>query len=424
GAAREPRKRFLGSCPCEALLPRAKDSTYVKNKKCGHGVYHWADGAEEAGEYEEGTKHGWHHWRQGDEQWDLLYSRGAVVAAKRREGEAPDPPGRPGGGGEGIDPQDRPRDRRRGPRAEASARPLERHRREPARWHRCGRGRLRERVAADQRQRRTGDLPEEKVRTLTASGLQNAALADGCLRAVHHVSRPEAASRGKPVPPPVVLVAQRLAMHWTGTSDRECRAAEHRPQRRSRSPEPKSRASRREPVGKLPRPVGPPPGHGTPEPGFQALAVHPCLLATEEPERPAAAQHAKGGKDVWGGGGKPKRTAEAEASAGESAASQKPKETHRGGLKSKKARGLDKTADAADASDKSGHKSDAANEEDIAPTQDAAEDPTAEEPATEEPSAHITPAGSATRSSRPGHVMTKHGMPTLIYGDDGGEDMD
>merc|ERR1712151_1472031 len=56
---------------------------YVRNMKNGHGIYRWADGAEESGEYADGEKHGWHHWRRGNDEWDLLYGRGAVVSAHR-----------------------------------------------------------------------------------------------------------------------------------------------------------------------------------------------------------------------------------------------------------------------------------------------------------------------------------------------------
>lgn len=62
--------------------------TYVDNQKSGRGVYRWADGAEEVGAYAGGRKHGWHRWRHSDEQWDLLYARGAVSAARRAAGGA------------------------------------------------------------------------------------------------------------------------------------------------------------------------------------------------------------------------------------------------------------------------------------------------------------------------------------------------
>ena len=39
---------------------------YAENRKCGHGVYTWADGTVESGEYLEGQKHGKHRWVKGD----------------------------------------------------------------------------------------------------------------------------------------------------------------------------------------------------------------------------------------------------------------------------------------------------------------------------------------------------------------------
>merc|ERR1711879_594399 len=59
---------------------------YVENKKCGPGVYKWADGAEESGDYENGAKVGWHSWRQEADEWNLLYdSSGGVTSAKRTD---------------------------------------------------------------------------------------------------------------------------------------------------------------------------------------------------------------------------------------------------------------------------------------------------------------------------------------------------
>ncbi|CAE7312369.1 MORN3 [Symbiodinium natans] len=59
------------------------EGTYAHNKKCGHGVYTWADGTNEAGEYLGGQKDGIHLWRSGSESWEVVYEKGTVVATRR-----------------------------------------------------------------------------------------------------------------------------------------------------------------------------------------------------------------------------------------------------------------------------------------------------------------------------------------------------
>ena len=67
----------------EKLLPFHPGDTfqgaYAENRKCGHGVYTWADGTEESGEYLEGQKHGKHRWVKGKEQWEMIYEKGTLV---------------------------------------------------------------------------------------------------------------------------------------------------------------------------------------------------------------------------------------------------------------------------------------------------------------------------------------------------------
>lgn len=57
--------------------------SYEKNQKSGHGIYCWADGAAEEGEYVQGVQTGLHRWRRGDQSWLLEYQNGTVVHAQQ-----------------------------------------------------------------------------------------------------------------------------------------------------------------------------------------------------------------------------------------------------------------------------------------------------------------------------------------------------
>jgi len=67
------------------------EGTYANNKKCGHGVYTWADGTKESGEYAGGQKDGLHLWHSGNESWEVVYDMGTVVATRRLDAKVEAP---------------------------------------------------------------------------------------------------------------------------------------------------------------------------------------------------------------------------------------------------------------------------------------------------------------------------------------------